>query len=187
MGLIDTTEENLAEGHIVLVTVGTTKFDALIKAIDSLSLANLLVSRGYTKLIIEAGVSDYRFENLFEQSSKVEQIHRIGNGLTVEWFEYAPTLVPYLDSASLVISHTGAGSIFEALRRGLPCIAVPNAILMDDHQKELVEKLAARGHLAQALPSNLEDVVRTFEPDALVPYVPGNPQGIIEEIDALFS
>lgn len=172
---------------IVLVTVGTTKFEALIQAVDSLSFADVLMNRGYTKLIIQAGVSGYRFKNLFQQSSNAEQTHRLGNGLSVEWFEYVPTLVPFLDSASLVISHAGAGSIFEALRRGLPCIAVPNAILMDDHQKELVKKLAADGYLAHALPSNLEDVVRKFQPDALVPYVPGNPQGIIEEIDALFG
>ncbi len=56
------------------------------------------------------------------------------NGLKVESFDYTPSLAKYMQAASLVISHAGSGSVFEALRLRKPLIAVPNAILMANHQ-----------------------------------------------------
>ena len=39
----------------VFVTVGTTKFDALIRAVDSQAFADTLVARGYTRLVMQIG------------------------------------------------------------------------------------------------------------------------------------
>jgi len=61
----------------------------------------------------------------------------LANGLTVETFQYAPNLEKLMDGADLVVSHAGAGSLFEALRLRRPLIAVPNPLLMDNHQAEL--------------------------------------------------
>ena len=60
------------------------------------------------------------------------------NGLRVEFFKYAPNLEAYMGEADLIISHAGAGSLFEALRKEKSLIAVPNSILMHNHQAELV-------------------------------------------------
>ena len=46
------TPEQMA-GSSVFVTVGSTKFDALIKAMDSLDVADELASRKYTSLIMQ--------------------------------------------------------------------------------------------------------------------------------------
>ena len=48
----------------VLVTVGSTKFDELIRAVDSQPFADELVAQGYNKLIMQAshalpGISPY--------------------------------------------------------------------------------------------------------------------------------
>jgi UDP-N-acetylglucosamine transferase subunit ALG13 len=40
-------------GAAVFVTVGTTKFDALIRACDRQALADALVERGYSRLIMQ--------------------------------------------------------------------------------------------------------------------------------------
>lgn len=40
-------------GKIVFVTVGTTKFDALVKAMDNLEVAQELSVKGYTQLIMQ--------------------------------------------------------------------------------------------------------------------------------------
>lgn len=53
-------------------------------------------------------------------------------------FKYAPNLEAYMRSADVIISHAGSGSLFEAMRMGKPLIAVPNSILMHNHQAELV-------------------------------------------------
>ena len=41
----------------VLVTVGTTKFDALVRAVDDPAVAEALAAHGYTELIIQARAS----------------------------------------------------------------------------------------------------------------------------------
>ena len=43
-----------AGGSTVLVTVGTTRFDALVRAVDDPAVAEALAARGYSKLIIQA-------------------------------------------------------------------------------------------------------------------------------------
>ena len=40
-------------GKCAFVTVGTTKFDALIEAMDSLAVADELAVQGYTRLIMQ--------------------------------------------------------------------------------------------------------------------------------------
>ena len=56
------------------------------------------------------------------------------SGLNVEWTDYLPSMAHLMASAALIISHAGSGSVFEALRLRVPLIAVPNAILMANHQ-----------------------------------------------------
>lgn len=41
----------------------------------------------------------------------------------------------------------GSGSILDALRVGVPLIVVPNPALLDNHQVELAEQLAAQGYV----------------------------------------
>ncbi|KAL4527482.1 hypothetical protein Ndes2526A_g08734 [Nannochloris sp. 'desiccata'] len=189
----------MATNKVVFVTVGTTRFDELIKNIDSPQFASALLEKGYSSLIIQSGSSEnYRIHRLvpppatsgsFKASSPSNEASSGGDGgggaLSITWFEYAPSLASCLDTASLVISHAGAGSIFETLRRGLPLIAVPNASLMDNHQKELAEKLKVEGYLATATPETVVEVVRGLDVASLKEYVPGNGAGIVSRVDAL--
>ena len=41
----------------------------------------------------------------------------------------------------------GSGSILDALRLAVPLIVVPNTALLDNHQEELAEELAAQGYV----------------------------------------
>jgi UDP-N-acetylglucosamine transferase subunit ALG13 len=188
----------------VFVTVGTTRFDELIKSIDSPEFASVLLEKGYTSLIIQSGSSEnYRIHRLVpppETSSSFSlpsadaadatasgsgSKNSSGDVWNITWFEYAPSLASYLDTASLVISHAGAGSIFETLRRGVPLIAVPNSNLMDNHQTELAEKLEQEGYLASATPETLVEVVLGLDVAKLKAYVPGNGAEIVARVDAL--
>lgn len=53
----------------VLVTVGSTKFDELIRAVDSQPFAEELVAQGYSKLIMQA--SHARSGALTSQTSSI--------------------------------------------------------------------------------------------------------------------
>lgn len=44
-----------AAERAVFVTVGTTKFDALIRAVDQQAFADVLVAAGYTRLVMQIG------------------------------------------------------------------------------------------------------------------------------------
>ena len=56
------------------------------------------------------------------------------SGLKIEFVQYLPSMHAYMEAADLIISHAGSGSLFEALSLGRVIIAVPNAILMANHQ-----------------------------------------------------
>lgn len=107
------------------------------------------------------------------------------NGLTIEWFDYSPSLASRISNADLVISHAGAGSIFETLAARVPLIAVPNPKLMDDHQAELARKLQGMGVLVAADLDCLETTLASADFGALKPYTPGNPAPIVEAVDHL--
>ena len=47
------------ERRVVFVTVGTTCFDALVKAVDSEEVKEALLYKGYTDLLIQMGRGTY--------------------------------------------------------------------------------------------------------------------------------
>ncbi|GIL51385.1 hypothetical protein Vafri_7382 [Volvox africanus] len=163
----------------VFVTVGTTKFEALVERVDSLDLLRALRDKGYNKLIIQKGNGTYCPGVIVPKG----QTKATTEGVEVEYFEYSPSLASYISSAALVISHAGSGSIFETLTAGVPLIVVPNPLLMDNHQVELGEQLAAMGHLVSAAPDDLLAAVQRFDASRLVPYTKGSAEGMVRAID----
>lgn len=168
----------------VFVTVGTTKFDALIRAVDQQAFADVLVAAGYTRLVMQIGRADYTPRRLLPPNRRSAALH---NGLSVEYFDFAPSLAEHLRAAALVISHAGSGSIFEALRLRLPLVVVPNPLLMDNHQAELATKLESEGYLFAATTDGLAAVVAGMNPARLVPYEKGDPAGIVRHIDGVMG
>lgn len=156
------------ERRTVFVTVGTTCFDALVKAVDSPEVKEALSEKGYTNLLIQMGRGTY-------VPSKVSG----GATLQVDHFKFSPSIADNMRAASLVISHAGSGSIFETLRLGKPLIVVVNEDLMDNHQSELAEELAERNHLFCARPQTLGETIRTMDSEALLPYVPGDAKPVV--------
>lgn len=158
---------------IVFVTVGTTCFDALVKAMDTEVVKEELVRRGYTHLLIQMGRGSY-----------VPAKSEGGNGsLAVDYFTFSSSIADHLKSASLVISHAGSGSIFETLRLGKPLIVVVNEDLMDNHQSELAEELADRKHLYCARPQTLNQTIADMNLESLVPYHLGDATPVAKLIN----
>lgn len=129
---------DLRREKMAFVTVGTTRFDALVRSVDSPEFEIALLSRGFSKLVVQAGAGGHAPERLLELN-KMSNSERAtsssasaatatttttktsrfsgttANGLSVEFFDYAPSLRDRFAAADLVVTHAGAGSIFETL------------------------------------------------------------------------
>ncbi len=55
-------------------------------------------------IVRQVGKAEYVPHRLFPPNSRTAKLH---NGLEVEYFDFAPSLAPYMESAALVISHAG--------------------------------------------------------------------------------
>ena len=102
----------------VLVTVGTGKFDELIKAVDALDI----------EAVCQIGQGKYTPKN-----------H--------QWFRMQPSLHELYRWADVIITHAGGGTLFEALNAGKKVIAIPNPDRTDRHQYELLDELSRRNVL----------------------------------------
>ena len=135
----------------VFVTVGTTEFNELIEAMCSKLVIDRLVRNGHMKsmtLQIGNGRFEPPVQSMLSSSSSSSAAAHMEPRLKIEFFRLKPTISEEMAKADLIISHAGAGSLFEALgRHRKKVIAVVNETLMDNHQRELAEVLDREGNL----------------------------------------
>ena len=132
----------------LFVTVGSTDFDALIRAVD-----------------------------LLAPDLRVQGIMQIGHGQYIPthmpYIRFAPSLDPYYEQASLVIAHGGLGITIEVLERGLPLVSVSNPDRYDHHQDDLLSAMSKEGYLTWCRQlDELGQAVRTASTLPLRPYEP---------------
>ena len=158
---------------LLFCTVGTTAFDGLVALL--LRPASLAVIRqlGYTRLVVQVG----RGVNAEPPAADVPA------GLTVEVYDFKPSLAADVAAADLVVSHAGAGSIMEALRAGKRLVVVVNEALMGNHQSELAEALGEAGHLRHATCDTFLSVL-TCAGDALKAYPDADPGAFAALLDS---
>ncbi|CAM9170448.1 unnamed protein product [Sphacelaria rigidula] len=153
-------------GKHVFVTVGTTKFDPLVCAIDDAMVLETLYHKGFTSLLVQIGHGEHM--PTFPTEA----------GISCESYRFKPTLQQDMARADLVISHAGAGSIMEALGLGKALVVVVNSALMDNHQEELAEALAQRNYLVATTPEGLAQTLTEFDDSkgARTPYPAATPE-----------
>lgn len=125
-----------------LVTVGSTKFDKLIAAVDTDAFEAALLRLGITDLLVQKGATTLTLRKDSERGGEGNQ-----KRLRRTVVDYKHGLSADIASAALVISHAGAGTILEAMAARVATVVVPNTQLMANHQIELAEGLGSRGHL----------------------------------------
>ncbi|KAJ9477753.1 UDP-N-acetylglucosamine transferase subunit ALG13 [Pseudozyma hubeiensis] len=86
------------------------------------------------------------------------------HGIELNLFQFAPDIKSYIQSADVVISHAGSGTILDTLRmrpETPALVVVPNTSLMDNHQVELAEALGRDNFLIVGSEETLtKDVAR---------------------------
>jgi len=132
-----------------IVTVGSTKFDLLMQSIDTPLFFAALKRFGFDHVLIQYGTSEYTFKHS----------DGAGTGVRVELVKYKPELSKEFSSVGLLITHGGAATILEALRARTTCVAVPNTMLMSDHQSGFARALH-RKHLLVACAAH--EIVQTL-------------------------
>lgn len=136
---------------VCFVTVGTTSFDNLVAQFDDVRVHTALRGLGIDRVVVQKGRGGHT-PNTSPDSDEPY--------LPLQVFDFAPNLDRYMQEASLVISHGGAGTIMEALTLRKPLIVVVNDALMDNHQTELAEALEARNYLIGTTPQGLLETLQ---------------------------
>jgi len=115
---------------MIFVTVGTGKFERLVKVADELA------KRVKEKVIIQKGSSVCDVKN-------------------AECFEFSSDFDKYVEKADIIISHGGAGTIFSLMGKGKKVIGVANLNRIDRHQEEILEELDKQENLIYCKDFNL--------------------------------
>ncbi|KAG5639528.1 hypothetical protein H0H81_000673 [Sphagnurus paluster] len=153
---------------LAFVTVGSTRFDSLVQSVLEPSVLASLRRKGYTKLVVQCGNSSFELERSLAFGARNLTLER--DGVAIELWKFKPTLQEEYESADLVISHAGSGTILDVLRLGKPLIVVVNPTLLDNHQQELASALADLGHLQHSGIPDLAHTIDNFDPSVLKPF-----------------
>ena len=159
--------------RFVFVTVGSTRFDALVRAVDDARVHAQLQAKGFRRIVFQIGTGEYMPADIDgyaeSDSAATRQPSEVSPLLPVQVFRRAPSIQPYLKHAGLVISHAGVGTVMETLRIGSPLIAVVNPSLMDDHQLEVCLALGKYVRTCRS-PKDISEAIAAGPRD--VPYPP---------------
>ena len=121
----------------LLVTVGSTQFDDLIVAVenDQIGLKRVVRDFQIERIVIQHGRS---------KAPKLDDLDSLINVHIRDYIE-PERMTRLLCESTIIISHGGAGTIFEVLRGNQneleAFLIVENENLMDAHQSELVATL----------------------------------------------
>ena len=88
----------------VFVTVGSTRFDALVQTVLSEPVLDVLRKRGYRTLDVQCGNSDFDASHLRRDAD--DHWQRAGDLETSIW-RFKPSLKEDYERADLIISHAG--------------------------------------------------------------------------------
>ena len=95
----------------IFVTVGTTPFDKLIEKIDMLATEHNIILQ-------------------ISENAKYIPIN-------LEYIHFTKEINEYFDKADLIITHAGAGNIYNLLELNKKILVVPNLERIDVHQMDL--------------------------------------------------
>lgn len=176
--------DRMSEKYI-FVTVGTTRFDSLVAAVLSPEFVAACDKHECSRVRVQIGSSslpdglkrpELAEETVFSLSAAADGKRSASRPVRFELYTLRPSLADDIAGAAFVVSHAGAGSIFEALRADKGLVVVVNDSLADNHQTELAEAMSKRGYCLSCTPSTVASVIASSSFDRrerLPPAAPG--------------
>jgi beta-1,4-N-acetylglucosaminyltransferase len=144
----------------IYVQVGTTRFDALTSACLQQEFLKLLESYNCESLKMQCGNYKIPSSISISESSTYPLPKAPNASFPIELYRYKPSLDQDQSEADVIISHGGAGSVFESLLKKKKTLAVINQDLMDNHQLEMVQALQDADYLIMC--ENVQDLEKKF-------------------------
>ena len=143
---------------MILVTVGTTPFDRLIQAMD---------------------------ETTFSQDVQLQ----IATGSYVPknkpYFRFSDEMHKHYQEASIVVTHGGAGTLFELLHMKKKIIAVTNTERTDQHQIDLLTELSNQNVIQWC--SSINDLQQMVESASITTTYNSQPCSIPQKLIEILS
>ncbi|GAB64476.1 glycosyltransferase [Plasmodium cynomolgi strain B] len=169
---------------ILFVTVGSHKFDELIKQIDTKEFHSFLRCEGFTKMNMQIGEGTYEPKLIYRHNSNNEEFLK-----RVKFFRYKKDLVKHFQKADLILSHAGAGTTIEGLRMKKKMLIVVNDKLMDNHQLEFALFLRSLNCLevCECLGDLRSWVLRCLRTPAFAPFPAPRPEPFLRDLRALMD
>jgi len=134
------------QSQMILVTVGTTSFDALIRAVDQ----NLP-----------------REWNLHLQIADGTYIPK-----HFDWFRFSDRISDFYSQSAFVICHAGAGTVFRLLELRKRLVVVPNLTRADPHQRELAHFVDSNHYAVVCQePTSIAESIRAMRDFDFKPFV----------------
>ncbi|XP_013103127.1 UDP-N-acetylglucosamine transferase subunit ALG13 homolog [Stomoxys calcitrans] len=163
----------------VYVTVGSTKFDALIQQITSDDILKILKKKGCRKLILQVG-----------KGLRVEE-DKIGHKYNIQVEQYDFKIEPKrmdIINSDLVVGHAGAGTCLDILTARKLGILVINDQLMNNHQQELALHMKKECYLQCCTVDELKTALENVNTEKRNMYEPGkNMNKFVEFMDDLLA
>ena len=164
MNNIQMNEKNSTEkvSKQMLVTVGTTKFESLIRNIDREDFYLILDELKFSKLIIQKGTGEYVPHKYKSKTLNLKN-------LQVEVNELLQDFENIIKNSDYIISHGGAGNVLESLKYKKKLFVAVNDLLMDNHQEELAETLQKDNYIfyLKNLTQIVEDIKYVLESEKI--------------------
>ncbi|CAO3584942.1 unnamed protein product [Absidia cylindrospora] len=159
----------------LFVTVGSTGFDDLVEAATSINFLSNLSTLGFNSLLIQYGSS----KDIFLRNTK----DLTESDIEIQGYDYKTTIEHDITMANLVISHSGSGTILQALRLHKRLVVIVNESLLDNHQTELAQIMATKNYVVYGDISNLVDAVFKASKHHLEPFPEPNVELFAAALD----
>ncbi|KAI8098936.1 glycosyl transferase [Halteromyces radiatus] len=151
----------------LFVTVGSTGFDDLVNEATTSEFLSNIYALGFTSLLIQYGSSKKVFLKNMDNYKKDQ--------VDIQGYDYKPFIDQDIQAADMVISHSGSGTILQALRMKKKLIVIVNDSLLDNHQAELAQAMAVKQYVIYGDIRDLSNTVKKATTQKLDIFPDPNP------------
>ncbi|ODV88722.1 glycosyltransferase family 1 protein [Tortispora caseinolytica NRRL Y-17796] len=148
--------------RLLVLSGATAPFELLIELILSEEVLQSVYDAGVTELRVQYGMAEAMYEKCRQRlrqrlDDQLDKDAPEWAAVDISGFGLTSKIADEIQAADLVVSHAGTGSILDSLRAGKRLLTVVNPDLMDNHQRQIADRLAAYQYLVSFVPLKRED------------------------------